>query len=200
MKKYAGILQRVSRLEEKYGIHYAKPEGMLCKYLTFISGAAWIYILFMNLVYILGVCLNLKMGLADFSYIANSFITICICTGGMIVGAALFLCKQKIIGSAVTIVSLPMMIISYSHLMVDIDGLWGYNYSFYWRHAAPAAILAVILIWLLVVLIRAKIKTDKLYNKVVNDLYAQYRTKDGAQLDDAQWEEFLKNFNIYSND
>ena len=200
MKKYQGVLERVNKVEEKYGIHYAKPDGMLCKYLSFIAGAVWIYLLFMNLVYILGVCLNLKMGLADFSYIANSFITICICTFCMIVGAALFLCKPKIAGGAVIIASLPMMIISYSHLMEDIDGLWGYNYAFYWRHAVPASILAIMLIWLLCVLIRAKVKTDRLYNKIVADLYTQYHTKDGTELDDAQWEEFLNNFNIYSNE
>lgn len=195
MKKNANILEYVEKYKYKYGISYAQDGGRLVNTLSVISYFVWIYTFFMTALYIIGMSFSLSVGGADFNYIANSFITICVGAGVMIVGAALYLCKQKIIGSALTIISQPFMVMAFYHATRNSAG--ELNTSFYWRHAAPAAILLGLAVWILIVLIRANIKTNKLYNMLVDGLYKQYGKKDGESLTEEQWNEFLTKYNPY---
>lgn len=195
MKKNANILEYVEKYKNKYGIDYAKDGGGLVSTLSVISYIVWIYTFFMTALFIFSTCMMIGVGNADFDYIANSFITICIGTGVMILGAALYLCKQKILGAAATIVAQPVMVMAYFHITRDSAGFL--NASFYWRHAVPAAILLCLAVWILVVLIREKIKTNKLYDMLVDGLYKQYGKKDGETLSEEDWQEFLTQYNPY---
>ena len=67
--------------------------------------------------------------------------------------------------------------------------------SFYWRHAVPAVILFGLSVWIMIVLIRAKIKTNKLYDMLVEGLYKQYGKNDGETLTETEWDEFLTQYN-----
>ncbi len=198
MKKNANILEYVEKYKYKYGISYAQEGGKLVKTLSVISYIVWIYTFFMTALFLISTGLMLSVGNADFSYIANSFITICTGAGVMIAGAALYLCKQKILGAAATIVAQPFMVMAYSHITRNSAGV--INLSFYWRHAVPAAILLCLAIWILVVLIRAKVKTNKLYDMLVDGLYKQYGKKDGETLSEEDWQEFLTQYNPYKKE
>ena len=46
-------------------------------------------------------------------------------------------------------------------------------------------------------LIRANIKTNKLYDTLIDGLYKQYGKKDGESLTEEQWDEFLTKYNPY---
>lgn len=194
MKKHTAIVNKVNKLEEKYGIKYAKDGGALVKTLFVLSMIVWAYILFMNIVFFCGVGMQLHIGLADFSYISNAFITTIVCTVTLIIGACLYFCNIKIIGCAVELLSLPLMIFSFAFLMEDIDGFLGYNAAFYWRHAVPILIFALFVLWLIIVLIRAELKFRKTYNRVVDNIYKLYSTVDGEEFTEEQWDEILSNY------
>ncbi len=195
MKRQANILDYVEKYKYKYGIEYAKDGGKLINTLSAISYILWIYTFFMTAIFIFSTVLMLNVGQADFNHIANSFITISIGAGVMVVGAALYLCHQKIIGCALTVISQPAMVFAYYHITRDSAGQL--NLSFYWRHAVPAVILLLIAVWIAVVLIRANIKTNKLYDMLVEALYKQYGKQDGESLTEEQWEDFLTKYNPY---
>lgn len=195
MKKNANILEYVEQYKDKYGILYAQDGGRFLNTLSYISYIVWIYTFFMTTFFILSTGMMVSIGNADFDYIANSFITISVGAVAMIVGAVFYLCKQKIIGCAVTIVSQPFMVLAYSHITRNSAGIL--NLSFYWRHAVPAVILLLLAIWIMIVLIRANIKTIKLYNMLVDGLYKQYGKKGGETLSEDQWDEFLTKYNPY---
>ena len=112
----------------------------------------------------------------------------------MIAAAVFFVCKQKIIALIIAIAMQPAIVLTY--MPISVYGM-GYLPSFYWKFLVPAIIFVLIAAILLVVLIRAKIKTNKIYDLLVEGLYKQYGTKDGEKLTDSEWEEFLTNYNPY---
>ena len=193
MKKNANILECVEKYKYKYGISYAIDGGRLVSTLSVISYFVWIYTIFMTALFIISTSFMLSVGSADFNYIANSFSTICIGAAVMIAGAVLYLCKQKILGAAATIVAQPVMVMAYFHITRNSAGIL--NMSFYWRHAVPAVILFGLSVWIMIVLIRAKIKTNKLYDMLVEGLYKQYGKNDGETLTETEWDEFLTQYN-----
>lgn len=195
MKKNANILEYVEKYKYKYGINYSTDGGRLVNTLSVISYIVWIYIFCVTVLFLVSTGLMLSVGHADFNYIANSFITICIGTALMIAGAVLYLCRQKIVGCAITFLSQPVMVIAYSHIARNSAGVL--NSSFYWRHAVPGALLLCLAGWIAFVLIRANIKTNKLYNMLVTGLYKQYGKHDGEALSEDEWEEFLTKYNPY---
>ena len=79
--------------------------------------------------------------------------------------------------------------------MEDSLGLFGYKYSFYWRHSVPLALIAVFAIWLSVLALRANIKTKKQYRKITENLYNQYHiSEENEQLSEEEWQEFIENY------
>ncbi len=195
MKKYESIMKRVRRVEEKYGINYAKVGGKLFKGVTVVAAIAWIYMFLMNLMFILSMSLALSIGQADFSFIGNAFVTVCAGSALMILGAVLFFVKFKITGSAICLGGLPFMVLAFANHLKDSLGFLGFKLSFYWRHSVPALILAIMLVWLIVIAVRERVKTEKQYKKIVDNLYATYHTGDD-ELTEEQWQEFLENYKV----
>lgn len=195
MTKNSNILEHVEKYKHKYGISYADEKGSLVKTLFIISSVVWIYSFFMTVLFLLSTFLKIKIGIASFNYIASSFVTVCVCACIMIIGAILYLCRQKIVGCAVVCAVQPLVILAFSHITRNSAG--EINLSFYWRHAVPAVILFCLTLWIMIVLIRAKIKTDKLYNMLLDGLYKQYGQKDGEKLTEEQWQDFLEGYNPY---
>lgn len=195
MKKNTNILEYVEKYKYKYGISYAKDGGKLVNTLSVISYIVWIYAFFMTALFIISTVLKLKYGMADFNYIANAFVTICVGTLAMVIAAVLYLCKKKIIGCALTSFAQPFVVLAYFHITRNSAGVL--NTSFYWRHAVPAAVLFTLALCIMIVLIRADVKTTKLYNMLLDGLYKQYGKKDGEKLSEEEWHEFLNEYNPY---
>lgn len=194
MKKNANILDYVEKYKYKYGIKYAQEGGALVKHLSIYTGIVWVYSFFMLALSILSFAMNFAAGALDYSYLSDVFITTIICAVLMIVAAVFFVCKQKIIGLIVGIVTQPFIVLTYKP--ISVYGA-GYLPSFYWKFLVPAIVFILFAAFLLIVLIRAKVKTNKLYNMLVEGLYKQYGTRDGEKLTDSEWDEFLTQYNPY---
>ncbi len=192
MKKNANILEYVEKYKYKYGIKYAEEGGALVKHLSVYAGIVWVYSFFILILSILSFAMNFAAGALDYSYLSNVFITTIVCAVVMIVAAAFFVCKQKIIGLIVAIAIQPFIVLTY--MPISVYGA-GFLPSFYWKFLVPALLFMVVAVFLLIVLIRARFKTNKLYNMLVDGLYKQYGTRDGEKLTDGEWQEFLTNYN-----
>ena len=179
---------------ERNGISYAVDGGKLVKTLSVITGIIWIYSFFILVLSILSFGLNFGAGALNYNDFSNVFITTIVYTVVMIIAAALFVCKQKIIGLAVAIITQPFIVLTYES--ISVYGL-GYIASFYWKFLIPAILFILFAAFLLIVLIRAIIKTNKIYNMLVDGLYKQYGTRNGEKLTDDEWQEFLTNYNPY---
>ena len=194
MKKNANILEYVEKYKYKYGISYAQDGGSLVKALSIIIKVIWSYSFFMLALSILSFGVNFGIGKLEYSKFSNVFITTIICTVAMIVAAVLFMCRQKIAGLIVAVITQPFIVLAYEP--ISVYGI-GYVAGFYWKYAVPAALFVLFAAVLIFVLIRANVKTNKLYNKLVDGLYKQYGTRDGEKLTDDQWQEFLSTYNPY---
>lgn len=197
MKRQANILDYVEKYKYKYGISYATKDGKLVKSLTVLSSIVWVYSIFWTALFILSVALNISNGLVEYSYIAKDFITICSGAVIMVVAAVLLCFKQKFFASIAAFLPQLFMIFSFARFCEDIDGLFGYIAKFYWCHLIPSVLLMLFTALIAVILIRAKIKTDKLYDILLDGLYKQYGKKDGENLTEEQWNEFLSKYNPY---
>lgn len=194
MKKNANILEYVEKYKYKYGIKYAEEGGKLVKTLGVLSSIVWIYSFFMIMLSIISFSINFAAGIFNYSDHSNVFISTIITAIIMIAAAVLYVCKQKIIACIIAIVAQIFVVLTYAP--ISVYGA-GYMPSFYWRFVIPAALLIIFAASLLIVLIRANIKTNKLYNTLVEGLYKQYGTQDSEKLTDDQWQEFLTNYNPY---
>ncbi len=194
MKKNANILEYLEKYKYKYGIKYAEDGGKLVKHLSVYTGIVWLYSFITLLLSILSFAINFAAGKLDYGYLSNTFISTIVYAVIMVVAAVLFICKQKIIGLIIAIITQPFIVLAYEP--ISVYGM-GYVAGFYWKYLVPAIVFILIAAFLLIVLIRAKVKTDKLYNMLVEGLYKQYGTRDGEKLSDDEWNEFLSNYNPY---
>ena len=79
---------------------------------------------------------------------------------------------------------------------ISVYGI-GYVAGFYWKYLVPAIVFVLFAAILLFVLIRANVKTTKLYNMLLDGLYRQYGKKDGEKLSEEEWQKFLNEYNPY---
>lgn len=192
MKKYSGVLKRVREIEEKRGIEYARTSGKLYKGLkaVHILSASWA--LLMNLFFLLSLWINFA-GEEKMAQLQGLVLTVAVCSLGLILGFVLTCFKINIAGAVSSLVSSVMLIVTYGREMSDVLGFWGFNPSFYWRHLIPLVLAAITIIWMVIIAVRERIKIDKLYKKVAEGLYEEFK-KNSENTDD-EWEEFLKNYN-----
>lgn len=193
MKKYSGVLKKVREIEEKRGIEYPRTDGKLYKgiKIAHIISGAWALV--MNVFFLLSLWIKFS-GEEKMAELEGLILTISICSFGLILGFVLTNLKINIVGSAVSLMSSVLLIITYGRELSDVLGFWGFKPFFYWRHLIPLILVAITIIWLCVIAVRAKIKTDKLYKKVTEGLYEEF--KSNSENTDDEWDEFLKNYNI----
>ena len=163
------------------------------KFLFVITSVVWCYAFFMTMMFLLGMLGEFKFGGFDFNLYKNSYFSVLIGAVFMIAGAVLHTLKKDIIASILTIVSQPIMLFAYSYLMKDAAGQL--SFSFYWRHAIPAAVLVLFCVIILAVIINGIVKDNKLYNKLLDGIYKQYGSQNGEKINEEQWQEFLSNYN-----
>lgn len=194
MKKNANILDYVEKYKYKYGISYAADGGKLVKHLSIYTGIVWCYSFFILVLSVLSFALNFAAGALNYRELNNVFISTISCAVCMVVSASFFVCKKKIIALIIGICVQVAAVLTY--MPISAYGL-GYLPSFYWKFLVPAIVFVLFAAWLLCVLIRANVKTNKIYNMLVEGLYKQYGTRDGEKLTDSEWDEFLSNYNPY---
>ena len=198
MKLQQNILNRVRQVEEKRGIVYAKTDGKLYKTLKVFYIIFLVYTFAINALFVLS---NFMVyhGTDTFNSVKKPIIIVICSTFCFIASLFVLKFKDKIWANIATLILnlLPSLltVLVYAKLMEDSLGLFGYKYSFYWRHSVPLALIAVFAIWLSVLALRANIKTKKQYKKITENLYNQYHiSEENEQLSEEEWEEFIKNY------
>ena len=192
MKMQESILRRVRALEEKNGNKYAKTDGRLYKTLRVFYIILFAYTTAVNLLYIVGMTF-VYLGTDNFKNVVNSIVTVSICTALIAVGFVLSFFRFKLAAGIISIVPEIFLIPVFGIALSDSLGFLGFKASFYWRHFAPLALLVILMIFTTVIAVRARIKTEKQYKKVTDNLYKLYR-QNGNDISDEQWEHFLNNY------
>lgn len=192
MKKYSGVLKRVREIEEKRGIEYARTSGKLYKGLKVVHILSASWALLMNLFFLLSLWINFA-GEEKMAQLEGLVLTVAVCSLGLILGFVLTCFKINIAGAVSSLASSVMLIVTYGREMSDVLGFWGFKPSFYWRHLIPLVLAAITIIWMVIIAVRERINTNKLYKKVSEGLYEEFK-KNSENTDD-EWEEFLKNYN-----
>lgn len=194
MKKNQNILNYVDKYKEKYGIKYADNGSPLIKGLGVAAIIVWCYSLLILLTSVFSFILKFKSGIFAYTDFKSVFITTVACSVLMIISAVFYVVNKKVIASVVAIITQLAAVLTYMPISVYVDG---YMASFYWKFAIPAALIILIAVAISFILIRAAIKTNKIYNSLVDGIYNQYGSKDGQKLSEKQWQEFLNNYNPY---
>ena len=192
MKMQESVLMRVRMIEEKNGIKYAKTDGKLYKTLRVLYIITFAYTMAINLLFIAGMLL-VYGGTDNFKNVANSLISVCICTAVIIAGFVLSFFRFKFAAGVMSIAPEIFLIPVFGAVMKDDLGFMGFTASFFWRHFAPLALLVILMTATTVIAVRARFKTEKQYKKVTENLYKLYQST-GGDISDDQWEEFLKEY------
>ena len=192
MKKYESVLKRVDFIENKFGIYYAKTDGLLYKSLKFIFSLAFIYTFAINLIIISAQALLISEG--DYTADKNFLIAVSIFAMISLVGAILVWCKVNITGTAVSFSSAPFLLFIFGKKLVDSVGIGPFKASFYWRHAAPLGILTVISLWMFIIALRAYIKRNKRYKQILKNIYEIFKLENPDNLSHDDWEEFVEKY------
>ena len=196
MKMYESVLTRVRMVEQKNGINYAKTDGILYKTLRVIYSVIFFYTVIINLLFIAGMFL-VRYGTDNFKSVKNLLISVCVCTGVMLAGYVMSFFKFKLTAGIISVLPEILLIPLFGSAMKDTLGLFGFKYSFYWRHLAPLVLLVILNVILTAIAVRARVKTEKQYKKVTENLYKLYDVTVGNESDgitDEQWEIFLQTY------
>ena len=196
MKMYESVLTRVRTVEQKNGINYAKTDGILYKTLRVIYSVIFFYTVIINLLFIAGMFL-VRYGTDNFKSVKNLLVSVCVCTGVMLAGYVMSFFKFKLTAGIISVLPEILLIPLFGSAMKDTLGLFGFKYSFYWRHLAPLLLLVILTVILTVIAVRARVKTEKQFKKVTENLYKLYNVTVGNESDgitDEQWEIFLQTY------
>lgn len=193
---YPGILAKVHETEKKNGITYIRTEDTYYKVVKFIYFIAEIWMFFMNLFFVLGFWARYT-GTESMGEALKSMITVSVCTLCIIAGCILNTKKLYISGWVLNFIPACFLIPVFASFMKDELGFLGFVASFYWRHLVPIVLLVIAITILTFIAMREKHQIEQLYKKVVENLFAEFGTKDDHKLTEQEWEEFLKNYDPY---
>lgn len=198
MKKYDSILKRVAKAEEKLGVSYAKTDGKLYKTLRIFNTVFIGYLLAINLITFLSFFMQKHYSGVEYVS-AKSLILLYILTALELLGLILNFCKFPIISNAISILPLPVFTKYFADLCESPSGILGYISEFYVRHFISYVLILIFSGIMLFIAIRQRVKTNRLYKKISNNLYENYKNGDGEMLDvsDGDWENFLDSYNPY---
>ena len=200
MKKNVNILDYVEKYKYKYGISYLGENVKIIKWITALNILSVIYAFFWSLITILGTLIDLKSGESFTNGGKNSFISIIFCAAIMLIVLILYCVKQNFILKMVETISLIITqfvsIVAFWHVTDDVTGLHHIT-AFYWRHLIPSILVIIFSSLILGLVLSVRLKTNKLYNTIVDGLYKQYGKQDGETLTEAEWENFLTEYNPY---
>lgn len=192
MKMQESVLRRVRMVEEKHGITYAKTDGRLYKALRVSYTLLFIYTMGINLLFICSMLIT-RLGTDNFKGILNSLITVIVCTVLIIAGYVLSFTRFKLVSGILSVLPEIMLVVVFGSIMKDSLGVMGFKVSYFWRHFAPLLILVILMAVTTVIAVRARIKTEKQYKKVLDNLYALY-SLNSDDISDEQWEAFLEEY------
>lgn len=194
MQYKENVLKRVRMLEEKKGIHYAKTGGKLYTVLKVLYIIAFAAVVAMNLLYIAGMML-VNFGTDRFSSVADSVITVSLCTAVLTAGFVLSFFRFKLTAGIMSVVPAVVLIPVFALLLKDDFGYLGFKTSFYVRHFIPLILFIIFVVWLTVIFLREKVRTKKQYIIVMENLYRIYNENSGEDvIDEVEWNKFVDSY------
>ena len=201
MKKSENILEYVEKYKYKYGISYLDEKHKGVKKLTTAIRAFLIYMVVFLPIMMWSLLLNAQKiahTTQNFSFASIhkttytfEFYVLLVSTLAFIF--LLFVLKKSGLFSAIAVPILPLVVFCFGTCTENQNG-FGYKPSFYFL-LVPAIILGILVVVLLLILIRAQIKTNMLYNMLIEGIYRQYGNTDGVKMSEAEWNEFIKDYN-----
>ncbi len=200
LKKYDNILKRVEQVEYKLGVSYAKTKGKLYGGLWKANLIGVIYLFVINALVVTSTLMNKAAGIAYNVKFSNLHIVlICVFTVLPIAGLVLSKLKLEIIGSALSFVSIPYFCFLYIKVCISSDGegLFGLIKLFYIRHLPSIMIILITASVMLFIAIREKIKVNRMYKRIIENLYKNYADKkksEDKEVSDEDWKDFIKHY------
>lgn len=193
MKYYDGVLQRVRKIEDKNAISYAKPGGKLYNVIRVIYIVALVYGMLNATAYLLGMLVRYSEHLKDFM---ADIIPVAVSLLILVAGLVCLLKRWHIAGAVLTVIPSAVFIFFFRDKLVDELTINGVHLKYYWRHFAPMLIVIILVVWMLIIALRAELKTKKQYIRVTENLYNLYKVNvtDGEEISEEQWDEFLKRY------
>lgn len=203
MKKNPNILKRVEQYKYKRGIHIIDTDSGIYTFMRVLTTIAFIFTMFCNGLYIMGQLINLSSGEKS-SINMPAFIAISIGTAVIIIGYVLNCTRFKLWGALALIIPQITNYIYFHHAFnpnASTDGvvdttsfILGMPIRFYVRHFIPAVIMLIAAIVMVIIDISARIKNNKIYYHILDDLYSKYKAGSREDMNEAEWEEFLSNY------
>ena len=194
MQYKENVLKRVRMLEEKKGIHYAKTGGKLYTVLKVLYIIAFAAVVAMNLLYIAGMML-VKFGTDRFSSVADSVITVSLCTAVLTAGFVLSFFRFKLTAGIMSVVPAVILIPVFALLLKDSLGFMGVKTSFYIRHFIPLALFIIFIAGMVIIAVRERVKTKRQYTAVMENLYKTYNENSSDDvIDDEEWNKFVDSY------
>ena len=196
MQKYKKIKEKVKEIEFKLGIGYVKTDDRPYKVLRILNVICVVYLLFINTVTLISFGIQANMNNSKISI--TTFALILVGTVFELAGIILNRVKFHILGNILCILPLPYFTIIFSKMLEHPDGLFGYMSIFYIRYFISYVFIFIFCCSMLFIAIRQQIRIRKLYKRVLNNIYNEYKKKTGldeTSVSDEEFEEFVKNYN-----
>ncbi|HCH28250.1 MAG TPA: hypothetical protein DEW35_01960 [Ruminococcaceae bacterium] len=227
MEKYKNIREKVKKIEYKMGIGYIKTTDRQYTVVRRLNMLCVIYLAVMNIISVASfifVEMQVRKNI-DYNYVkahnmnveelVKSNIKVAkwgialLIIGTLLEIAGVVLNKMKfcITGNILNIVPLPVFTVIYatvskvSGVSAQISeynaGFFGYKGSFYWRYLINYVFILIFCAWMLFIAIRERVRSRKLYDKVLENIYEEYKKKTDADdftVSEKEWDEFIKNF------
>ncbi len=194
MKKNQNILNYVEKYKQKNHIVYTDEKSKFFKIVKVLALVSLVYSLVVLLLWILSFSVNFSVGKLTFSKLKTEFI-ITIVSTVMLIGSVVLLKLKRYIPAYITAIVIETVIVFMYKSLSSINGM-GYISSFYWAFLVPAILVSLFSLILLAIIFYSKHRKNRLYSEIIDILYRQHGKKDGVKLSDAEWEEFLNNYNI----
>ena len=194
MKKQANILEYVENYKYKYGISYADEKSELVRKLyKFIK----LFTIFMiGFIFVFNLSLLFRAQTENFSFLAinnSAYVTdFYVLLGCLVLLITLLIFSKK--SKLFTVIGLIVLPVAVECFKAATSSNLTYMTTFY-VGAIPAYVAVLLIAALLFILLRAKVKANRIYDMLVDGLYKQYGSKDGEKLTEEQWQEFLKQYN-----
>lgn len=180
MKLSSVDLEKIARYENKRGIEYAKTGGKLYNGFLIVGFLAWLYMMMMSLLYILGTFLGISSGTNSWD---NDFITVLCAFAVIFFSVLIYAFKLKLPAFFANIAAIPVMAIGFinktkvgnyssgSDVSEYDPGFLGLKKIFFWRHGIPMLIVFVVCIVLAVIVLRERTIRKKEFNKISENEY-----------------------------
>lgn len=203
MKKNPNVLKRVEQYKYKRGIHITDTNSTIYTVMRVLTTIAFIFTMFFNGLYTLGQVINFASGDKG-SVNMPAFIAISIGTAVIIIGYVLNCTRLRLWGAFALIIPQITNFIFFHHAFnpnASSDGvvdttnfILGMPIRFYVRHFIPAAVMLIAAIVMIIIDITARVKNNKIYYHILDDLYSKYKAGSREDMNEAEWQEFLDNY------